>query len=96
MKGKRVRHIEKKKVLSEPLKKLQDEQLTLQKQLTQEMLDKCSKFLSKRSDPTLEVVLERFVGILRGHKTADPASVQLYFRSSEGLVIALNRIDYRA
>ena len=75
IKGKRVRHVEKKKILSEPLKKLHDEQLALQKQITQAMLDKCSKYLSKENDPTLALVLERFVGILRGVKTADPASV---------------------
>lgn len=81
MQGKRVRHVEKKKVLAEPLKKLQDEQLALQKQITQAMLEKCSTYLSKKNEPTLALVLERFVGILRGLKTADPASVQLYLRS---------------
>lgn len=54
------------KNVEEPIKKLLDDKLTMQKKLDQKILDKCSKFLQKHSDERIVFIMQNLVGILRG------------------------------
>lgn len=40
--------------------------------------------------------MQTLVGILRGQTTADAYSVKLYLKKLDGLMLALNRIDFKA
>jgi hypothetical protein len=80
--------------IEDPIKKLLDEKLAMQKKIDQPMLDRCSKFLASHSDDNIVFVMQNLVGILRGLNTSDAFSVELYLKKVEGLYLALNRIDF--
>ena len=83
------------KNVEEPIKKLLDDKLTMQKKLDQKVLDKCSTFLTKHSDNRIVFIMQSLIGILRGQSTSDAYSVELYLKKLEGLTLALNRIDFK-
>lgn len=83
------------KNVEEPIKKLLDDKLTMQKKLDQKVLDKCSNFLTKHSDERIVFIMQSLIGILRGQSTSDAYSVELYLKKLEGLTLALNRIDFK-
>ena len=100
----KVQTLDKKKIyregklknVEEPIKKLLDDKLTVQKKLDQKILDKCTIFLAKHSDENIVFIMQSLVGILRGQNTSDAFSVEIYLKKVEGLYLALNRIDFKA
>ena len=71
-----------------------DDKFDLQKKLDQATLDRCTKFLGKHTDERISFILQSLIGILRGHTQAQPMDVEIYLKKHEGLILALNRIDY--
>lgn len=84
------------KSVEEPIKKLLDDKLTMQRKLDQKILDNCTKFLTKTTDERIVFIMQTLVGILRGQTPADAYSVKLYLKKLDGLMLALNRIDFKA
>lgn len=82
--------------VEEPIKKLLDDKLAMQKKIDQKLLDNCSNFLAKHSDDNIVFIMQSLVGILRGQNTSDAFSVEIYLKKVEGLYLALNRIDFKA
>jgi hypothetical protein len=82
--------------VEEPIKRLFDEKLNIQKKLDQKILDKCTRYLLEKGDVYVQFIMEHLVGILHGQSTADSFWVERYMKSLDGLNLALNRIDYSA
>lgn len=82
--------------VEEPIKKLLDDKLAMQKKIDQKLLDSCTQFLAKKSDENVVFIMQNFVAILRGQNSSDAFSVELYLKKVEGLNLALNRIDFKA
>ena len=82
------------KAVEEPVQKLLDDKLTMQKKLTQQVLDKCSKVLAKGTDEDVSFIMEHLVGILIGTDRSDNFWVEIYLKKIDGLNLALNRIQF--
>lgn len=82
------------KAVEEPVQKLLDDKLTMQKKLTQKVLDKCSKFLAKGTDEDVSFIMEHLVGILIGTDRSDNFWVEICLKKIDGLNLALNRIQF--
>ena len=68
---------------------------TAKQAITQENLKKIYEFLSKKSSEPITYIVEAFVGLMRNMRRADTKSVELYFRSYDGLLIGLNRLEFK-
>lgn len=79
-----------------PIKKLMDDKIAMQKKLDQKTLDRCTKFLSKKSEDNVAFIMQSLVGILRGATTSEPVDVEIYLKKQDGLILALNRINFSA
>jgi len=73
-----------------------DDKIAMQKKLDQKTLDRCTKFLSKKSEDNIAFIMQSLIGILRGATTAEPVDVEIYLKKQDGLILALNRINFSA
>ena len=53
------------------------------------------KYLERKNNEAPVYVMEALIGLMRGSKRADAMSVELYTKTHEGFMMALNRIDVK-
>lgn len=82
--------------LEEPLLKLNDDKIAIQKKLDQKIIERCSKYLTEKGDVDIQYIMEHLVGILKGESRSYSFWVERYLKSIEGLNLALNNIQYSA
>jgi hypothetical protein len=82
--------------IEEPIKKLLDDKILLQKKLDQKTFDRCNKFLSRNEDDDVQWVMEHLIGILTGTDKSYTFWVEMYLKSYNGFMLALDKIDYTA
>jgi hypothetical protein len=63
--------------------------------VTEAALKKVYAFLEKRNNEACVYVMEALVGLMRGVKSADKMSVELYIQKYDGFILALNRVDVK-
>jgi len=65
------------------------------KDVTEPILKKAYTFLEKKNNEACVYVMEALVGLIRGVKSADKMSVELYIQKYDGFMLALNRVDIK-
>ena len=83
---------------NKPKKQTSIEQiLNAKKRLNQHTLKTVNAFLSKHSTPVVCAMIEKLVGMLsgKGGQNADRVSVELYFKTLEGLLRSIEEFNFR-
>ena len=78
----------------EPLETLTTHLYKLKGQVTQKWLDKCYKYLEKKTDDRIVMILESLIGILRGVEKAEPKAVQTSLKKAETLQNSLTKVQW--
>lgn len=65
------------------------------KEVTEKNLKAVFKYLERKNNEAAVYVMEALIGLMRGQKRADAMSVELYTKTYEGFMMALNRIDIK-
>lgn len=68
---------------------------TTKKEINEKNLKAVFKYLERKNNEAPVYVMEALIGLMRGSKRADAMSVELYTKTHEGFMMALNRIDIK-
>lgn len=68
---------------------------TTKKEINEKNLKAVFKYLERKNNEAPIYIMEALIGLMRGSKRADAMSVELYTKTHEGFMMALNRIDIK-
>lgn len=68
---------------------------TTKKEINEKNLKAVFKYLERKNNEAPVYIMEALIGLMRGSKRADAMSVELYTKTHEGFMMALNRIDIK-
>jgi len=67
----------------------------VKKEMNPDLLKKAYKYLEKNANTSICYIFEALVGIMRGHKSADSQSVEMYLKKYEGFMMGLGRLNFK-
>lgn len=82
------------KGISDPVKALNNERITMQKKLDQKALERCYKYLEKENDDDIVFIAEKFVSLLKGSDFVSPQDVQSYFEKTDRINFGFSKFDF--